>query len=148
MEFIETLNLYPSRDGVSLAVAKLTCSVESPYINCQLCSPLGCGLSLSQQGEETRNINSSTVEPLKKVKCEKAFPTMANIGDCVETTRYGWVVKTATFAPRRRPWPRKSDVSPLLWRVTLHSFSAQGWKKGVELWMWSTIAENRSVCCW
>lgn len=30
MEFIETLNLYPSRDGVSLAIAKLTCLVESP----------------------------------------------------------------------------------------------------------------------
>lgn len=106
MKFIETLNLYPSRDGVSLAVVWLTCSVGSPYINLQLCPPPGCGLSLGQHGKETRNTSSWSVDRTKTDKTWKLcfkhcyhFTVQAQTSDTARNVvqqnqppvvRYGW----------------------------------------------------------
>lgn len=142
MEFIETLNLYPSRDGVSLAIAKLTCSVESPLH--QLPIMFSSWVWAEPQSAWWRNQKhqflhgGATKKRWNVKKLSQAQPWQTQRHH-VEIKRYGWVVRRTTFVLCRRLWPRKSALSQLQRHFTFHSFSAKGWKRVASHESWNFI---------
>lgn len=138
MEFIETLNLYPSRDGVSLAIAKLTCLVESPLH--QLPIMFSSWVWAEPQSAWWRNQKHLFLHggaTKKRWNVKKAFPstTMANTEAPCWNKKIWMSGQKDNFCPLQKALTKKIcfvTASPTLY---FSFFFCKGMKKGSESWI-------------